>query len=79
MKKCLKEGRIEVWLFGKKLEGGYALIRMKDKPEAKTKAGKNWLFFKLKDEHADARRNPVKTQRKSVLTERTITQIKKDG
>ena len=89
MKKCLKEGRIEVWLFGKKLEGGYALIRMKDKPKpsAKTglsavalaKGGKNWLFFKLKDEHADARRNPVKTQRKSVLTERTITQIKKDG
>lgn len=71
MKKCLKEGRIEVWLFGKKLQGGYALIRMKD--------GKNWLFFKLKDEHADARRKPVKSQRKSVLTGRTITQIKKDG
>ncbi len=82
MKKCLKEGRIEIWLFGKKLEGGYALIRMKDGVEVKAagvKTGKNWLFIKMKDEHADARRNPVKSQKKSVLTQRTITQIKKDG
>ncbi|MEX0671840.1 MAG: DNA polymerase ligase N-terminal domain-containing protein, partial [Candidatus Babeliales bacterium] len=72
MKKCLKDGRIEVRLFGKKLEGGYALIRMKD-------SLKNWLLIKMKDAYADARRNPVSTQKKSVVSGRTIAQIKKDG
>jgi len=70
MKKCLKDGRIEIFLNGKKLKGGYNLIQ--------TKGSKNWLFFKKKDEHADARRNPIKTENRSVLTGRTITQIKKN-
>jgi len=71
MDKSLKEGRIEVFLNGKKLKGAYILIRLKS-------SKKDWLFFKKKDEYADARRNPVKTQNKSALTNRTITQIKKN-
>jgi len=68
MNKCLKEGRIEIFLKGKKLKGRYVLIQLKN--------SKNWLFFKKNDEYADARRNPTKTENKSVLTDRTITQIK---
>jgi DNA ligase D-like protein (predicted 3'-phosphoesterase) len=71
MDKCMKEGRIEIFLEGKKLQGTYVLIRLKD-------SKKDWLFFKKKDEFADARRNPIKTQNKSVLTDRTITQIKRN-
>lgn len=61
-----KDGEIEIWLDGEKMNGGFVLVRMKDK---------NWLFIKMKDEFADARRNPVLTQPKSVLTGRTMKQI----
>ncbi len=75
MKKALKEGRIEIFLEGQKLEGGYALIRTK---YGKDESKKNWLFFKMKDDYADGRKNPVSTKDYSVLTGRTIKQIKKD-
>ena len=71
MDKCLKNGQIEVWLYGKKLKGGYALhLFRKDEGQ--------WLLVKMKDEEADARRNPTSTENKSALTNRTMTQIKKD-
>ncbi len=75
MKKALKEGRIEIFLEGQKLQGGYALIRTK---YGKDESKKNWLFFKMKDEYTDARKNPVSTKDYSVLTGRTIKQIKND-
>ena len=34
-----------------------------------------WILVKRRDEHADARRNPVSTQRKSVLSGRTVEDI----
>jgi len=74
MKKCYKEGRIEIFLDGEKLQGGFALIRTRP-----TQAGKeNWLLIKMRDEYASARRNPVTRMTKSVLTDRTMTQIKRD-
>ena len=68
MKKCYREGKIKIEIAGEKICGGYALVQM---------AGRDaWLLIKMKDEKADARRNPVSTQNKSVLTGRTIKQIK---
>lgn len=67
MADAYKKGRIEVEIHGKKLQGAFALI--------KTKLG--WLFFKQEDEFASARKNPVKSQKKSALTGRTMLQIKK--
>lgn len=69
MKECLKKGQIEIFLEGEKLHGGYALIRMQDK---------NWLLIKMKDEHADARRNPVSSQPNSALTGRSLKEIEND-
>ena len=69
MKKCVKDGQIEVWLEGKKLQGGYALIKTTDN---------RWLLIKMRDEYASAKRNPVNTQNKSVQTGRTMAQIRKD-
>jgi len=65
------DGKIEVWLEGKKLQGGYVLIR--------TVSGKKerWLFKKIDDEEADARRNPISTEPDSVLTGRSIEEISK--
>ncbi len=67
MEKCLEQGRVEVELKGRKLKGGYALIRMGD--------GKRWLLIKMRDKHADARRNPVSAQPQSVLSGRTIDEM----
>jgi len=65
--KALNEGHITVWLEGKKLKGGYALTRMDSK-------GK-WLMVKIRDDEADARRNPVNTQPESVLSGRTNDEL----
>ena len=69
MAQCLKTGRIEVWLSGKKLKGGFALI--------KTKMG--WLFFKMNDEHADKKRNVIKedTSARSGKTMKEIVALKR--
>jgi DNA ligase D-like protein (predicted 3'-phosphoesterase) len=69
MEDSLEDGKVEVWLEGKKLKGGYVLIH------AKQGGKKNWLFKKMKDDEADARRNPVSTQPKSVLSGKTLKEI----
>jgi len=65
-----KMGSLEFSLKGKKLQGGYALVEMKG---GKMKG--NWLLMKLNDDFADARKNPVNTQKESVLTGRNLKEI----
>lgn len=73
MKKQLEDGHSTFILHGKKLKGGYTLIR--------TQQGKSekWILKKVRDDEADARRNPVSTENKSVLTGRKMNQIRKDA
>jgi DNA ligase D-like protein (predicted 3'-phosphoesterase) len=69
----LERGQLEVWLEGRKIRGGWALIH--------AKVGGNeahWLLIKKKDEGADARRNPVRTERESVLSGKTVDDIESD-
>ncbi len=68
-KKAYEKGHITFDLDGRKLKGGYALTSFK---------GKNWLLVKKKDEHADARKNPLTSENKSALTGRTMKQIEKE-
>lgn len=75
MSHCLQNGRIEVFLQGSKIYGGYALVRTGSVVGEKSQ----WLIIKMRDVYADARRNPTSTQTKSVLTGRTMMQIKRDG
>jgi DNA ligase D-like protein (predicted 3'-phosphoesterase) len=63
------DGKIEVWLDGQKLRGGYALIRTGDGDEPR------WLLKKMADDEADARRNPTSTETKSALSGRTMAEI----
>lgn len=65
-----KKGHLQFWLNGKKLKGGYALSHFRDEGEKR-----QWLLVKMKDQKADARRNPVSTQTKSVKSGRTMKQI----
>lgn len=74
MSEALREGKIKIWLKGKKIQGGYHLIRIK-----KTKKNQEqWLLMKSKDNEADARRNPTTTQPESVISNMTIEQIEKN-
>ena len=69
MDKCIKKGEIDIWLDGKKIKGGYALI--------KTKLGKgdNWLLIKKNDDEVNCCPDPIKDKIKSILTNRTLKQI----
>jgi len=70
MEEAIQEGKLEVWLKGKKLKGGYALIQTGDGEDAR------WLLIKMDDDEADARRNPVSTEPTSSLSGRTMEEIK---
>ncbi len=73
MKTALKEGQIEVFLRGKKVRGGFALVRISPKTTEKSK----WLLIKMRDEYAHARKNPVSSQPESVKTGKKISDWKK--
>ena len=70
--KALKDGHAVIKLHGEKLQGGYVLQRVSGSKDEK------WLLIKADDDEADARRNPVSTEPKSVLSGRTLTQVAKD-
>jgi DNA ligase D-like protein (predicted 3'-phosphoesterase) len=74
MRQAVREGRAEVWLEGKKLRGGYALVhsRLGGKQD-------NWLLVKMKDAGADARRRPVHSQPRSVLSGCSIEELAREG
>lgn len=72
MDQSLKQGKIEIWLQGEKLQGGYALIRTGKADNER------WLLIKMKDEKADARRKPTSTQQKSIISGRTIEEIERN-
>jgi DNA ligase D-like protein (predicted 3'-phosphoesterase) len=67
MEDAVERGHLSFWLEGEKLRGGWSLRRTD---------GRRWLLVKRRDETADARRNPVSTQRKSVVSGRTIDEVR---
>jgi DNA ligase D-like protein (predicted 3'-phosphoesterase) len=68
VEESLRNGRVKIWLDGKKVKGGYALARTGMRPE-------KWLLIKLKDEKADVRRDITKTDPNSVLSGKSIDEI----
>jgi DNA ligase D-like protein (predicted 3'-phosphoesterase) len=69
MRQCLEEGHLMVWLEGKKLRGGYGLVRTGGRED------KRWLLIKMADEEADRGRDIVKERPESVLTGRTVEEL----
>ncbi len=69
MAESLERGHVSVRLHGHKLRGGYTLQR--------TGGGRKpqWLLIKRRDDGADARRNPVSTEPRSVLSGRTVEEV----
>lgn len=68
---ALQRGRISLWLEGSKLRGGYALTRMSGRDQ--------WLLIKKRDEGADRRRAPVRTQPESVLSNSDLDELAEHG
>ncbi len=66
---CLENGHVTIRLSGRKLSGGYSLIRTGKKEDQR------WLLVKMNDENADARRNPVSTEPRSVVSGRKLEDI----
>ena len=73
LEESYEKGSVEVRLQGKKLQGGFTLVKMNG---GRMKG--NWLLMKKDDEEADARRNPVNTQTKSVVSGRSLEEIAKE-
>jgi DNA ligase D-like protein (predicted 3'-phosphoesterase) len=70
IEEALENGHAVVWLEGRKLRGGYSLNRIGKGEDER------WLLVKRRDEEADARRNPVSTQPESVLSGRTVEDVR---
>jgi DNA ligase D-like protein (predicted 3'-phosphoesterase) len=73
MAESLEKGHVSVWLHGEKLRGGYTLRRTSGGSKPR------WLLVKRRDEEADARRNPVSTEQRSVLSGRTVDEVAEGG
>jgi len=67
LRDSFKEGHIEIWLTGKKLQGGFAFIRMSPI--------KNWLCVKMDDEYAHKKDSLLNTRQESVISGRTLEDI----
>jgi DNA ligase D-like protein (predicted 3'-phosphoesterase) len=66
---ALEHGHLIIALHGQKLAGGYVLQRIGGGAQPK------WLLVKTRDDEADARRRPVSTRPRSVLSGRTVKQV----
>ncbi len=73
MADALADGHVAVRLHGEKLRGGFALTRTGGAGAAR------WLLVKIDDADADARRNPVSTEPRSVKTGRTMAAVRRES
>ena len=71
--KGFRKGSLKMRLFGERMHGDWALVRMKPRDKEKRE---NWLLIKEKGPEADRRRN-ILSATKSVKTGRTMAAIAK--
>ena len=68
--KAIEHGHLAIWLEGEKVRGGYALNRFKREDK------EQWLLVKMKDEAADPADDLLVTQPESVLSGRTVEDLR---
>lgn len=71
LEESYKQGKIEVELRGRKLRGGFVLVRV----ELGGDSEENWLLMKMHDDAADANRHPTQNENRSVESGRTMEEI----
>lgn len=62
------DGHIDIWINGKKLKGGFSLIRFRPQ---------NWLLVKQRDEYADDSYDILTLAPRSVKSKKTLAELKK--
>lgn len=70
LERSLEEGQVEIYLQGKKLKGGFVLRRFRRGTK------ELWLLIKMRDKKLDTRRDILKTAPQSVLSGKTIEELK---
>ncbi len=65
----LDEGRLDFHIEGKKLQGGFTLLRIEEGTTER------WLLMKTPDQTATKRRNPVVTEPFSVLSGKDVKDV----
>src|SRR5205085_9200659 len=63
-----KKGKLHLILHGKKLKGEWVLVRGSREP-------RQWIFFKIRDEHASAETDITETQPESVISGKLVDKI----
>jgi DNA ligase D-like protein (predicted 3'-phosphoesterase) len=74
IEEAIEKGDVKVFLLGEKVRGPYALVRTSDPGDRE-----QWLLIKKRGEGADARRRPTSSQPESVLSGRTIEDLRREG
>jgi bifunctional non-homologous end joining protein LigD len=70
--KGLQDGSLKFTVHGQRLQGNFALVRMKSRNEKR----ENWLLIKERDRFADAQANPTKRWTDSVRSFRDMPAIR---
>lgn len=65
----LESGNLSIWIEGKKLQGGFAFLRI-DEGE-----NERWYMMKMFDAKATSARNPVITEPLSVVSGKSVEEI----
>lgn len=73
--KALEKGHLSIWFRGEKLQGGWALTRIRDR----TKDGFTWLMVKRADATADPERDVVAQSPRSVKSGLTVDELRAAG
>lgn len=68
---ALARGHATLWLAGEKLRGGWDLVHARLRGDEAS-----WLLTKRRDEGADARRRPTRSEPRSVLSGRTNAELR---
>ncbi|HET8575418.1 MAG TPA: DNA polymerase ligase N-terminal domain-containing protein [Candidatus Paceibacterota bacterium] len=76
IEKMYEGGEVRVFLEGEKLRGGFMLL-CPDMEETNPER-REWILIKIKDKEADARKKPINSQPKSVLSGKTLEQMKRE-
>jgi DNA ligase D-like protein (predicted 3'-phosphoesterase) len=84
LSKAIEVGDVKIFMLGEKIKGAYALVRTSPTERvapggAPPRQQEQWLLIKKRDEGADARRKPTSSQPESVLSGRTIEDLRRES
>lgn len=70
---AMKEGKLAFRLFGRKMFGEWALVKIRGRQ--KSERGNEWLLLKHRDEFANAKVDVTKVAPRSVVSNRTVEEV----